>query len=610
MIASQAQEKTIEYQYPDLGTVQVRLEEESASIYDFLRSKGEIESFEKLDQLGALRAVHKSSHHSRWEYMVLQMYLVEELRKRKVFSLSTSVPLTKEIIISSIEELVKSWILLNNYGHLYDTLEAERVWLELVLTDEKLNDVFINCMPDQLSQQYARKILEKEDLFSFHHLISLALIKRLYRKKPKVNKEYYKWTEMIRALLRDTLTATKIKEGSKLDRALNIFHTIRRVSYVLLDINRSTLFLRVDSNNLLRTLLKQPENVLYDSNSGFNKTIDDMVRLLFSEVYASEEVCRFKREYIIGQKKRFYQKRGLIIKDSKTLANNLYQLRTHNMGNYEQEKILHICRINTTPSDVFERCDCLFHKEQKELKASAGIKADYLVTPTSYTSGGSILDVFAKSNLGFQELSKLYRAIIEYLIKCYDEWLVIDGALNFVLGNPAQELFLKILSIFISPELTVRFPAGTNVRDYHIDFIGGQVKRSNWLRGMSGELEQGELNKSRIWELRKMMELLGRQKGDTFLVSGSNVHLYNQSGKREVDWDGVFIQLDRDRTVLYLLEAKMGKTKRSIQCRSALNDSIIKAGIKSKKPSERIVTCKGYAYTKYDIRDIVLQGAP
>ena len=107
MMVSQQQETIIEYQYPDLGTVQVRLEKESASIYEFLRSKGEIESFEKLDQLGALRAVHKSSHHSRWEYMVLQMYLVEELGKKKVFGFSTSVPLTKQVIISSIEGVGK-----------------------------------------------------------------------------------------------------------------------------------------------------------------------------------------------------------------------------------------------------------------------------------------------------------------------------------------------------------------------------------------------------------------------------------------------------------------------------------------------------------------------
>jgi hypothetical protein len=598
-------EALIEYQYPDLGTVEVRLENESASIYEFLRSKGEIECFEKLDQLGALRTVHKSSHHSRWEYMVLQMYLVEELGKKKVFGLSTSVPLTKQLTISSIVELVKSWVLLVNYGHSYDTLEAERVWLELALSDRKLYDVFIDSMPDQQSQQYAKKVLEKEDLFYFHHLISLALIKRLYRKKTEGNKEFRKWVEMVKALLRDTLPSTKPKEGSKLDRALSIFNTIRRVSYVLLDINRSTLFVRIDSNNLLRNLLQQPENVLYDADSTFNKTLEDMVRLLFSEVYASEKACKFKYKYILGQKNRFKQKRDVILKDSKTLAANLYQLKAHNLGNYEQVDKIHICRINSL-ADLFERCDCLFHKEQNELKAIAGVQADFMVTPTSYSSAGSILDVFAKRNLEFRELGKLFKAIMDYLIKCYGDWLEKDGTMNFVTGKTGQELFSKILSIFISPELIVRFPTGTNVRDYHVDLIGGEVKRGNWVRGMSEELKQGQLSPSRKWELRKMLELLRRQTGDTFLVSCSNVHLYNRSGKREVEWDGVFIQLDKNKTILYLLEAKMGKSKRSKECSSALGESIIRSGIKLNEDNVKIVPCKGYAYTKIEMGDLVL----
>jgi hypothetical protein len=602
-MVNKQREIIIEYRYPDLGAVQVQLQNESANIFEFLSSKGEIECFEKLDQLGALRSVHKSSHHSRWECMVLQLYLVEEIRKKKVFGLSTSVPLTKKIIVSSIEELVKSWILLSNYGHLYDTLEAERVWLELVLTDKKLPGIFMDCMPDEQSKAYTRKVLEKEDLFDFHRLISLVLIKRLYRTRPEANAEFVKWTEIVKALLRDMLPSTRLKEGSKLDRAINIFNTIRRVSYVLLDINRSTLFLRVDSNNLLRTILREPESLLYDPNSELNKSIDNMVRLLFSEVYASEEACKFKRKYVIGQKQRFYQKRGKIIKDKKTLANSLYQFRMHNMGNYETEEVLNICRITSLPLDVFERCDCLFHKEQKELKAKAGIKADFLITPAIYSSGGSILDVFAGENLGVQEYSKLFRAIMEYLTKCYDEWLVEDGTMNFVMSKPVEELFAKILSIFVNQELIIRFAEGTSIRDYHIDFIGGGVKRRNWFIGMSSELRNSGLGSSRNWEVRKMVELLRRQKGDTFLICESNVHLYNKIGVREVEWDGVFIKLERKKTVLYVLEAKRGTSRRSMKCRDALSESIIKAGIKLKK-SVRIIPCKGYAYTKIDIKDL------
>ena len=602
-MANKQRETIIEYRYPDLGAVQVQLRNESANIFEFLRSKKEIECFERLDQLGALRSVHKSSHHSRWECMVLQMYLVEEIGKRKVFGLSTSIPLTKEITVSSIEELVKSWILLDNYGHLYDTLEAERVWLELALADKKLPGVFVECMPDEQSKAYARRILEKEELFDFHRLVSLALIKRLYRKRPEANTEFVKWTEMVKALLRDTLPATRVREGSKLDRATNIFNTIRRVSYVLLDINRSTLFLRVDSNNLLRSILREAESLLYDPNSGFNKSIDNMVRLLFSEVYASEEACRFKRKYVVGQKQRFYQKRGKMIRDPKTLADSLYQLRMHNMGSYEAEDVLHICRIDLLPIDVFERCDCLFHREQKELKAKAGIKADFLVTPAIYSSGGSIVDVFAGERLGAQDYSRLFRAILEYVTECYDEWVVEDGTMNFAVSKPAEELFAKVLSVFVNEELIIRFAEGTSIRDYHIDFVGCGVKRRNWFMSISSELKNSGLGPSRNWEVRKMVELLRRQKEDTFLICQSNVHLYNRTGVREVEWDGVFIEVGKMRTVLYLLEAKRSTSRRSMKCRDALSESITKAGIRLRKGA-RIIHCNGYAYTKIDIKDL------
>jgi hypothetical protein len=107
MRGPKSQLEVITYEYPDLGHVEVVLQDESADIFRFLKSESRtgIEYFERLDQLGALRAVHKTAHHSRWEYMVLQMYLVQGLKSSGAFGLSTSVKLTKLITVSSVEEL-------------------------------------------------------------------------------------------------------------------------------------------------------------------------------------------------------------------------------------------------------------------------------------------------------------------------------------------------------------------------------------------------------------------------------------------------------------------------------------------------------------------------
>src|SRR4030043_479178 len=106
------QVETIEYAYPDLGSVKVKLQNESAEIYKFIKKQTEgTEFFERLDQLGALRFVHKSAHHSRWEHMVLQMYLVQQLKANSAIGFSTSVRLTTQLSVSSLEELLKSWVL-------------------------------------------------------------------------------------------------------------------------------------------------------------------------------------------------------------------------------------------------------------------------------------------------------------------------------------------------------------------------------------------------------------------------------------------------------------------------------------------------------------------
>ena len=253
----------IEYEFSDLGRVSVQLFQESAQIYRFLLKTGGIEHFEKLEQLGSLRSVHKAAHHSRWEYMMLQMHLIEQLREKSSISLSTSIKLPNINPVSSVEELLKSWIFLNNYGHLKDTFEAERVWFELILETPQLRRVLYDAMPDVLCRRFADILLDEEDLYNFHHLIAIALIEWQKQKTGGSNEHFDVWIEMIKSLLKGSTGIYAPAEGSTLFRALEIFHALRRVSYVLLDINSFALFLKIDSHNLLRNILSEPETLLY-----------------------------------------------------------------------------------------------------------------------------------------------------------------------------------------------------------------------------------------------------------------------------------------------------------------------------------------------------------
>ncbi|MFH1032089.1 MAG: hypothetical protein V1767_05975 [Chloroflexota bacterium] len=614
--SKQVKIETIEYEYPDLGHVEITLREESAEIYRFFKEggftktgKGDgIEHFEKLDQLGALREVHKTAHHSRWEYMVLQMHLIQELKSASAFGFSTSISLTNHYTVSSLEELLKSWVLLNNYGHLIDTIEAERVWLELIFEQPQLRNAFLSCIPDGPSKEYAKAVLKKEDIYQFHHLIALVLLGRLSKKKGKQKRPFDLWIKMIEALVREDT-----KEGSKLGRALNVFNALRRVSYVLLDINRSALFLRVDSNNLLRNILKKPDDLLYDPESDVSKTLEDIEHLLFTEVYASRQACAFKYQYIKGQKEEFHKsvsKSGIgpFCGDYRTLAGRLQSAKVgSNFGKYTPDKeSKHLCRLNLLPNFVFERTACHFYSEQQKLYTEVKLPVNFLVTPTPYTKGGSIIDVFASKNLDAPELSKLYHTLTKYVVECYEAWISdTGGPLNFVMSKPLQELFSHTLLAFVDGDLRLRFPEGTSPSDSHVDIITGKTNKSKWIRRISQALKAKTLTPSRTWELTALLKILKRQKGELLLLAVSNLHLYTSTGERKVEWDGAFFNIEKDNITLYILEAKSNVvSKRSKECSSALLNSIDKAGIRLRQGQFSIVPCTGYAYTKIALTDI------
>jgi hypothetical protein len=608
------QVETIEYAYPDLGPVKVTLQKESAEIYRFIQKSESAgtEFFERLDQLGALRFVHKSAHHSRWEHMLLQMYLVQQLKAHSAFGFSTSVRLTTQLFVSSLEELLKSWVLLNNYGHLLDTFEAERVWLELILENPELHQVLISSMPDDLSKKFARRVLRDEDMFNFHHLIALALLRRWNAKKDKSKTPFHSWIEMIKALLKDATGIAKPKEGSKLDRGLSVYNKLRRLSYVLLDINSTTLFLRIEANNLLRNILENPDSVLYDPESDINKTLEDMEHLLFSQVYANPQACTFKYHYIRGQKWKFSEivsRNGLKIysKNYKNFAIQLHQAKANNFGKYRLDaKIQPICRINLLPNFVFDRTTCRFHTEHQKLRKEANVPVDFLITPAPYTKGGSIIDVFAIKDLDVDELSTLYHALAKYIVECYEGWVTETGGLNFVMSVPLQELFSRILATFVNSDLNLRFPKGTSTEDSNVDIIIGKVNKSKWIKRFTQALKDKKLPPDRTWELRAMAQLLKKQKGKLLLIAISNIHVYNPDGTRKVEWDGAFFDIDKDNITLYVLEAKRNATRRSQECSSALVSSLTKAGIQPKQGRFPITRCQGYAYTKIALTDILL----
>ena len=289
----------------------------------------------------------------------------------------------------------------------------------------------------------------------------------------------------------------------------------------------------------------------------------------------------------------------------KVFATQLGQAKVSNFGKFKPDvRVKHLCRLNMIPSYPFERQECRYYAEQKELRSRVSNDIDFLITPTPYLESGSIIDVFTKKELSASELSQLYDALARYIPRCYGHWILDEVELSFIMGVPLQELFSHILTDFIGNKLALRFSAGSSPLDHHVDLVTAKNKRK-WIRMFSMNAKDGEFGPSRTWELAALTRLLSRQNEDQILVATSNINLYNPDGSREVEWDGAFLTLRDNDTTLCIVEAKRGETRKSKQCRNSLMNSIYKSGILATDRQLKTTCCNGYAYTCLPLSDVM-----
>ena len=171
----------LRHQFPQIGSVEIPLYHESKVVHELLETlkNSGTSHLERLDHLGELRQVIHCGHHSRYEFLILQLYLIHFLKQQAgIIGLSTEIEIEKDLKITSGEELLKSWAMLCENGHLLGTYEAERFVLELFVNRTKFRSQFINLIGDPEVELEAKRIIEDEDLPHFYRILSWIFIRK------------------------------------------------------------------------------------------------------------------------------------------------------------------------------------------------------------------------------------------------------------------------------------------------------------------------------------------------------------------------------------------------------------------------------------------------
>jgi hypothetical protein len=293
--------KEIEANLPALGAYKVRFHCESKEVCDFLGSQ-ELERLDHINHLGVASYVFTGVNHSRLEYVLLQCALIQLLPKfhkgKEGISLSGSVSIPgQESKISSCEELLKCWVLLNNSGHSKHTYGVERSLLNKACEDKGFTSILVEGFPADL-KRFSLSVIDEYKDSSFHLVLSLYRIARL----PKGSRLKARLFRIMRVLVlpMDDLKISKPNERYKIYRLKVLYDRIRLLSIVSLDSYYSHNPIRYDVSSALMNL-----DSLFSNEEGgqdFVRLLTETSSWLADEIYMHPKAASAQKMYEVASK--------------------------------------------------------------------------------------------------------------------------------------------------------------------------------------------------------------------------------------------------------------------------------------------------------------------
>jgi hypothetical protein len=222
--------QTIEYHGPPLGRVHATLHEESAQLYRLLETSGEISRLGTLDHLGSIRHAFPGAHHPRWEYTVSILHLIDRCKEIQGVHVSANVLVESDVVFSSGRELLWTWALLMNLGHLHGTFAVERALASELVDRPRLVRECLDAVPTTRIRQWAAdEVLRKLNVYRVFQLLGVLRLQWMAEAEGWSEDDLRRYSAALGAYVRPTARMSKIP------RLRSLYFNIRRLAYLALD---------------------------------------------------------------------------------------------------------------------------------------------------------------------------------------------------------------------------------------------------------------------------------------------------------------------------------------------------------------------------------------
>ena len=271
-----------------IGNVRINFYEFSFELIKLYLKENEFERQKKIKHLGVIADVMESSHHSRYEYLMLQCFLVDVVENTYKGTPNAIGSIKIDGKEYSGNSILKSWFLLSNFGHCFKTIGDEKTMLLFTNERKGFKSELLKSIDDPELEEYAKDIISSFDYTKFHHLITIWRLSKTVHNTLK-RKQILK----IYKLFILNKTSTKVKSG-KLDLLKHLATYIREISVISIDGHNTHIPFTI---NPLSTLMSVD---VYESklkNKSVFNVLEPLVSILVDEVYLDKEVLTKQREY-------------------------------------------------------------------------------------------------------------------------------------------------------------------------------------------------------------------------------------------------------------------------------------------------------------------------
>jgi hypothetical protein len=282
-MASSGPNRYVSHYLAGIGQLKIQLHNESRVLYDHLLQVDEINRLHSLSQLGYVDEAWRMARHTRWDFTMLLLDLIDHCKELPKMHVNSHVDLNDGVSISSSRELMICWALLLNLGHLHGTFASEGE-LMFALKGTGAGKAHVPSLLDGIPEDarpFAKGVLLREDLYRFYQVLAFFRLRTIATRKMPIAL----WEQMLLSLVYE-----RPNDREALQRARMAFRSMRRLAFLTLDSSSTPGPLKIAYSEVRSSPAVLQEILLESRDASRRSVFDDLEEYLNRSIYVGAPV--------------------------------------------------------------------------------------------------------------------------------------------------------------------------------------------------------------------------------------------------------------------------------------------------------------------------------